>query len=85
MWFACVSTVGYGLSTKNILYLKERLLSEYSFDEVHISDYCRQCEAAQVIELISYTEEVVDTCVIPCAQVERFWCWSVIQETIQPR
>ena len=52
----------------------ERLLSEYSFDEVHISDYCRQCEAAQVIELISYTEEVVDTCVIPCAQVERFWC-----------
>ena len=74
MIFLCKYSICLGLSTKNILYLKERLLSEYSFDEVHISDYCRQCEAAQVIELISYTEEVVDTCVIPCAQVERFWC-----------
>ena len=69
----------------NILYLMKGFLFVYSFHEIQIFDYCRQCEAAHVIEVISYTEEVLDTCVIPCAQFERFWCWSVIQAAIQPQ
>ena len=58
----------------NILYLMKGFLFVYSFHEIQIFDYCRQCEAAHVIEVMSYTEEVLDTCVIPCAQFERFWC-----------
>ena len=37
----------HDIYNRHILYLMKWFLFEYSFHEIHISDYCRQCEAAR--------------------------------------